>query len=90
MDPKYWPVLSWDGSTLTVAIGGAGSSEFEAPEFGVTANQFEPPDNVLLWIFQFIVPRPVLRTAKVCGGTGPPFAAAVNCKPVCDRRMECG
>src|SRR5689334_15460788 len=34
-------------------------------------------------------PCPVLMTAKLCGGAGPPLTTAVKVRPVCDKRIDC-
>jgi hypothetical protein len=59
------------------------------PEVGVIESQLLPPVTVVLDTDQSMTPLPLLRIPKVCGGTIPPFATAVNVRPVWERRIVC-
>src|SRR5215470_9952736 len=59
-----------------------------APVDGATLSQL-PPDVVSAEAVQFIVPRPVLSTPRLCGAGAPPPATAVNVSPVCPSTIVC-
>ena len=59
------------------------------PLEGVTVSQLSP-EGVEKLVIQVSVPRPVLRTPKLCeGGAAPTPETDRNVKPRCDSRSNC-